>query len=388
MARLFQKILGHDFVKQRLLEMLARKAMPNTILLAGPSGIGKKLLAQALAQALTCPQSPLACGQCPHCERVENAQSENLLIIEPQNLGAPIKVEQARQCLDFVKLQRWSNARVALIDEAHLLNKQAGNTLLKTLEEPPDGTYFILISSHPHKVLPTLRSRSQIITLQSLSLDILKKLRPQTPAWVLNSSQGELTTIDQWSQHQELRESLLRFWWSQLSSKSSINFNQSSPSPQTTNPSNNKKNSSSSTFSSTSSSSSSSASLSWKELIDLITEERSNTQFAIFCLQTLIRDHLVAYLDLDELINSDQRECFDQFIAASTRSNEVISSSKQITQNQLNNTYPSSSSYSTSIFQPSFYLNLSHELLQMEKSLSLNGDRRLMFDHFWQQFSL
>jgi hypothetical protein len=97
--------------------------------------------------------------------------SESIMLVEPD--GASIKIEQARDILQFISLRRIGRARVVIIDQAHLLNPQAANSLLKSLEEPPDGTYFFLVTSVPASILATIRSRSQQVRFGPLSADEL-----------------------------------------------------------------------------------------------------------------------------------------------------------------------------------------------------------------------
>jgi DNA polymerase-3 subunit delta' len=191
---LWQELEGHQLTLQPLMSAATEKRLAGTMLFAGPSGIGKKFGALTLAQALVC-ETPLTtrpsaagCGVCGPCQRIEKNQSESLMIVEPA--GAQIKIEQARDVLQFLNLQKLGKARVIIIDQAHLLGAQAGNALLKALEEPPEGTYFILVSALPNSILATLRSRSQLVRFKPLSDDSLKIILERL-------SQSE-TKIDDW----------------------------------------------------------------------------------------------------------------------------------------------------------------------------------------------
>jgi hypothetical protein len=88
-------------------------------------------------------------------------------VVEPQ--GASIKVEQAREILRFLSLQRIGRARVVIIDQAHLLNAQAANALLKIVEEPPADVFFVLVTDQPSSLLPTVRSRAQLMRFVPLT---------------------------------------------------------------------------------------------------------------------------------------------------------------------------------------------------------------------------
>ena len=179
-------VIGHDQVMTRLLIAGRLHRLAPTLLFSGLAGIGKKLCAEALAQALICERAETpssddlevksemkrACGECGPCLRVAIGQSESILNIAPD--GASIKIEQVRSILEFCSLQKLGRAQVVIIDQAHLLNLQAANALLKSLEEPPEGTYFILVSANSAALLPTIRSRAQLIRFKPLSTSELK----------------------------------------------------------------------------------------------------------------------------------------------------------------------------------------------------------------------
>ena len=89
------------------------------------------------------------------------------MFIEPQN--GTIKLEASEQILQFLSLRQLGRARVVIIDEAQMLNPQTTNALLKAVEEPPENTYFILVVSELSQLLPTLRSRLQVLRFSPLS---------------------------------------------------------------------------------------------------------------------------------------------------------------------------------------------------------------------------
>lgn len=188
MARLKDRLLGHQDLLEDLLPSLRRPETALTLLFAGPSGVGKKLTARAMAQALLCERDSGGCGECPSCLRVENGAHESVLELEPD--GTQIKIDQARGVLEFLQLQSWGRARIVIIDEAQSLNPGAANSLLKILEEPPPGTFIVMLAPSPYSVLPTLRSRSRVILFKPLSEDNLRKLNPGAPAWILKAAHG------------------------------------------------------------------------------------------------------------------------------------------------------------------------------------------------------
>lgn len=193
MARILESLIGHRETLAPLFEAQKTGKLASTLLFAGSSGIGKRLAALALAQALVCERQEdgRACGSCGSCLRLERGQSESLLVVAPDS--TQIKIEQARDILQFLSLQKLGRARVVIIDQGHLLNQQAGNALLKSLEEPPEGTYFIVVTSLAAGVLATIRSRSQLVRFKPLSNEELRTLLgDEGDEWVIESAHGSI----------------------------------------------------------------------------------------------------------------------------------------------------------------------------------------------------
>jgi DNA polymerase III subunit delta' len=154
-----------------------RERWPHALLLAGPRGIGKRLLALHLAQALLCesPQpSGKACGSCVGCNLVMRGTHPDLRLIEPVTYDDEgnatsvdaITVEPIRDLIDFALLSSHrGRAKVAVIAPAEALNGAAANALLKTLEEPPPGTYLLLVTNQPGRLPATLVSRCRRLPL-------------------------------------------------------------------------------------------------------------------------------------------------------------------------------------------------------------------------------
>ena len=106
----------------------------------------------------------------------------------------------------FISLQSFSSYRVVLVDQAHTMNIQSQNALLKSLEEPPSGVYFILVCDQISKLLPTIRSRTQLIRFNRLSLEEMKKILPEEQDWKLKASRGQLNRVHQWKEEELYRE--------------------------------------------------------------------------------------------------------------------------------------------------------------------------------------
>lgn len=207
MARLLDAVLGHQETISRFLHSIESGKLPHTFLFVGPSGVGRKTVALALAQALVCERSKTACGVCGSCLRLEKSLTskspgtESLLIISPEK--NQIRIDQAHQILEFLSLRSLKQNRIVVIDSADAMNPQAANSLLKSLEEPPEGTFFFMIAPSAAHVLPTLRSRAQVVAFQPLTVAEMRQ-KTQAPQWALNASQGSFERLAQLMEKDEL----------------------------------------------------------------------------------------------------------------------------------------------------------------------------------------
>jgi len=196
MQNLKSHIRGHQTQMTQLEEAVDRQRLPHAMLFTGPESIGKKMVAYAIAQKLLCeiketPDTP--CGVCPSCVRVAKHQSENILFIEPS--GQNIKVDQAREIIEFLNLSNFGRNRVIIIDQAHLFNPQAANSILKILEEPNQNVFFILIAPEAESMMRTIRSRSQVIRFNPLTEAEIISIKPGLPEWIYKCSRGQLNAV-------------------------------------------------------------------------------------------------------------------------------------------------------------------------------------------------
>jgi len=159
----FHDITGH----RQLLELIARAALrgtlPPSVIFAGPEGVGKRKAAIALAQFFNCPNRSVrdSCGTCPSCSRIARGVHADVLVVEPGDTGA-IKIDQVRDAIERTAYRPFEGRRrVVIVDDADALNVEAQNALLKTLEEPPTASTFVLVTSKPDVLLPTVLSRCQ-----------------------------------------------------------------------------------------------------------------------------------------------------------------------------------------------------------------------------------
>ncbi|MDR1990200.1 MAG: DNA polymerase III subunit delta' [Acidobacteriaceae bacterium] len=180
----FRDIVGHRTLVALLSRSVARGTLPPSLILAGPAGIGKSLAAVSVAQAVNCLEPlrdvaasdgavlPLdACGRCAACSRIARGVHPDVLLVVPGDNGS-IKVDVVRDVVDRSHYRPFEGVRrVVVIDDADALVSQAQNALLKTLEEPPSGSMFILVTSRPDALLSTVTSRCPRLRFAPLAPD-------------------------------------------------------------------------------------------------------------------------------------------------------------------------------------------------------------------------
>lgn len=155
---------------QRLLERLDAGRMPHALLIAGVRGLGKGHFARSFAQTALCEarRGETACGECRSCRLAAAESHPDLLQVhpDPEKPQGPITVDQARALGERLALMgQYGSRRVAVLEPADRLNVNAANALLKTLEEPAEGTLLILVTERPSELPATIRSRCQQLTL-------------------------------------------------------------------------------------------------------------------------------------------------------------------------------------------------------------------------------
>src|SRR2546429_3111506 len=216
----FSDFVGNPETVHRLREMLARKRFPHAVIFSGARGSGKYTLALMLARALNCLDQPVTdglpdfCGRCANCTRIAQAEDldarfaeaveardgmrdadkketriliqthPDVLVIPPDPPQMMIKVDQVRQVIEGIYYRpAEAKERVYLFTDSAFM-KEAANSLLKVLEEPPEFATIFLLGENPGEFLPTIRSRSMMFTLGTLpSEEIESYLARQRPDW-------------------------------------------------------------------------------------------------------------------------------------------------------------------------------------------------------------
>lgn len=179
----WETVRGHSKQVEMFRRSLARGRLSHAYLFVGPAGIGKRLFARCLAACLLCPQIEdaqlKACGECPSCRQMHAGTHPDFYVVGcPEGkseltidvfLGSRERRGQEGLCHELSLRPMIGERKVAVIDDADLMNEESGNALLKTLEEPPGGSVLILLASNPDSLLPTIRSRCQLVRFAPLS---------------------------------------------------------------------------------------------------------------------------------------------------------------------------------------------------------------------------
>jgi DNA polymerase-3 subunit gamma/tau len=169
----FSELRGQDHVSRALRNALTSETVGHAYLFSGPRGTGKTTTARLLAKALNCTnlQDGEPCGECESCIAMEAGTSYDLFELDAASNN---RVETMRDLVSSAAVGSPGRRKVYILDEVHMLSSGAANTLLKTLEEPPDHVVFVLATTDPHKVLPTIRSRCQHFEFSLLSAEELE----------------------------------------------------------------------------------------------------------------------------------------------------------------------------------------------------------------------
>ncbi|MCB0310269.1 MAG: AAA family ATPase [Bdellovibrionales bacterium] len=179
-----RRIVGHERQRAGLTRLLRSASLPSALVFSGPAGIGKSLVAKALAATLLCEdagQDLVGCLKCNACRLVETGNHPDLISFDCSDREYS-KMENVRELLHRLHLRAFNgNKRAVVFNNAEHLSIQATNALLKAVEEPRAGTHFILVTSNHSRLPPTLLSRCQLWFFDSLSQEQIAAVLKEQP---------------------------------------------------------------------------------------------------------------------------------------------------------------------------------------------------------------
>lgn len=169
----FSEVFGQKAIVKVIVRQVKEKKVGHAYLFAGPRGTGKTSMARLLAKAVNCknPKEGNSCRECGFCKDIEKGRFLDLIEIDAASNRGIDEIRRLRERVGFSPSE--GVYKVYIIDEVHMLTKDAFNALLKTLEEPPSHIIFILATTEPHKVLPTILSRCQRFNFSLASDEVL-----------------------------------------------------------------------------------------------------------------------------------------------------------------------------------------------------------------------
>ena len=174
----FGQLVGQDHVSRTLRQAVQRGRVAHSYLFCGPRGTGKTSSARVLAKAVNCldPREGDPCNECARCLAINEARFMDLIEMDAASNRGIDEIRNIRDRVNLAPVE--GGSKVYIIDEAHMLTEHASNAFLKTLEEPPAHAIFILCTTEPHKILPTIISRCQRLDFRRLASDaVVGRLR-------------------------------------------------------------------------------------------------------------------------------------------------------------------------------------------------------------------
>ena len=191
-------MVGQDHIKLTLQNAITAGRISHAYIFSGPRGTGKTSAARILAKSLNCVSGPTLtpCQTCPLCQRITAGVSVDVVEIDAASNTGVDNIRSLNDQVQFAPVE--CRYKVIIIDEAHMLSSGAFNALLKTLEEPPANTIFILATTEPHKIPATIHSRCQQLHFRRLRIpEIVQQLQWISKQETVTVSEGALRIIAQ-----------------------------------------------------------------------------------------------------------------------------------------------------------------------------------------------
>ncbi len=199
--QIFEEVVGQRHITQTLQNAISQKRLAHAFLFTGARGVGKTSTARILAKALNCDTGPQVnpCNHCANCQEITNGSSMDVIEIDGASNRGIDEIRELRENVRYTPAK--GHYKIYIIDEVHMLTKEAFNALLKTLEEPPPHIVFILATTEPHKIPATILSRCQRYDFKRIPLkEIRESLKRIVGQEEIQISQRGLISIAQESE--------------------------------------------------------------------------------------------------------------------------------------------------------------------------------------------
>ncbi len=196
--QVFDEVVGQRLITETLKNAILHNRVAHGYIFSGARGVGKTTTARILAKALNCLKGPTVtpCGDCAPCREITAGNSVDVLEIDAASNRGIDEIRELRETVRYLPAR--DRSKVFIIDEAHMLTTEAFNALLKTLEEPPPRSLFILATTEPHKLPSTIQSRCQHFPFRLLDYaEIVSRLEEVTAAEKIQADEGALSAVAQ-----------------------------------------------------------------------------------------------------------------------------------------------------------------------------------------------
>jgi len=196
--QVFDEVVGQRLITETLKNAILHNQVAHGYIFSGGRGVGKTTTARILAKGLNCIQGPTVtpCGVCPSCKEITAGNSVDVLEIDAASNRGIDEIRQLRETVRYLPAR--DRYKIFIIDEVHMLTTEAFNALLKTLEEPPPQSLFIMATTEPHKLPATIQSRCQHFAFRLLDYqEIFAQLERICASEKIAADEGALSALAQ-----------------------------------------------------------------------------------------------------------------------------------------------------------------------------------------------